>query len=81
MLSGQESPFFAGFPAFEAEWADFSISPENFFDRNIDLGNRHGNIDVEVQFLREASSDDDFVIKFIKVDTRNRTQMSDYVSA
>lgn len=37
------------------------------------------NIDIERRFLNEIYFDDDFTIKFIKVDARNRAQMSSLV--
>ncbi len=42
-------------------------------------GGKQNNIDIECQFLNEANFDNDFTIKFIKVQTRNRAQISNSV--
>jgi len=42
-------------------------------------GTRMDNANVSKQFLKQAEFDDDFTIDFIKIDSRNRSQMNDAI--
>jgi hypothetical protein len=56
--------------------ANGAVEP-GWFDWN--TGGRQDNIDVEKRFQNQTDFDDDFTIKFTKIDSRNRAQMNDAI--